>query len=237
MRKAIGLLVAAALCAAVLPLRAAAAPQDGSLFGTARLKDAGYPISDTGCTLFIDLDNHNLLVYMDGKPQQAYPVSGGTNETPSPVGTWHVVEISNWGEGFGGTWIGLDVPWGKYGIHGTVKPWFVGESNVSHGCIRMRDADVWELRKFVTLGTLVHIIQNTAPFRELAHGMAGGDVMKVQQLLKQLGFYTGAVDGIYGDATELAIRKFQWRGGLKEDGIVGRTTYNALRERTSAVKE
>ncbi|MFZ5987103.1 MAG: L,D-transpeptidase family protein [Bacillota bacterium] len=31
----------------------------------------------------------------------------------------------------------LGVEWGKYGIHGTKYPWFIGKQNASHGCIRM----------------------------------------------------------------------------------------------------
>jgi hypothetical protein len=238
--KGICFFVITALCVMMSPLRAAAglpAPSDkpdGVPYTVPRPNDVTYQIPRKGCSLYIDLDNCNMIVFMDGKPLKAYPVSGGTNENPSPVGTWRVAEISNWGEGFGGSWIGLDVPWGKYGIHGTVAPWFVGEYNVSHGCIRMRDKDVAEVKTLIARGTVVHIKQDTAPFREMSHGMTGSDVMKTQKLLKKLGYYSGTADGVFGDATELAVRKFQWRAKLREDGIVGHRTYDKLHAQSEA---
>ena len=87
------------------PLRAAAElptpPEkpDGGLDNITRLNEAGYKITEMGCTLFIDLDICIMLVFVDGKPLKAYPVSGGTDETPSPVGTWHVAEILRLGRG------------------------------------------------------------------------------------------------------------------------------------------
>ena len=38
-----------------------------------------------------------------------------------------IINKAGWGEGFGGAWMGLNVPWGTYGIHGTKSPWFVGK--------------------------------------------------------------------------------------------------------------
>ena len=37
-----------------------------------------------------------------------------------------------------GSWLGLNVPWGKFGIHGTLDPHSVGWAS-SHGCIRMNN--------------------------------------------------------------------------------------------------
>ena len=72
----------------------------------------------------------------------------------------------------------------------------------------MKDADAAEVKRLVTVGAVVHIKQDSAPFRELSHGMTGSDVMRVQKLLIQLGGYSGAVDGIYGDATEAGRPEF-----------------------------
>jgi hypothetical protein len=193
------------------------------------LISAGYQIAEKGCTLFVDLDNCNMIVIMDGKPLKAYPVSGGASDSPSPVGTWKVTEIANWGEGFGGSWIGLNVPWGKYGIHGTVAPWAVGEYNASHGCIRMKDADVDAVKKLVRPGTVVHIKQDAAPFRKISGGMVGSDVQRTQKMLKRLGYYHGSADGIFGDRLESAVRRFQKDNRLYQDGIVGRRTYDRIR--------
>ncbi len=54
------------------------------------------------------------------------------------------------------------------------------------------------------------------------------DVKLVQQKLKNWGYYTGSVDGIYGSKTKSAVRLFQRRNGLTVDGIVGNQTLKAM---------
>lgn len=63
-----------------------------------------------------------------------YSIASGKIETPSPIGTWKVTKMSKWSGGFGTRWIGLNVPWGIFGIHGTNRPGSIG-SEASHGCI------------------------------------------------------------------------------------------------------
>ncbi len=62
----------------------------------------------------------------------------------------------------------------------------------------------------------------------LKQGAKGGEVKEVQRRLKQWGYYTGAVDGVYGPATAEAVKKFQRKNRLTADGIVGKATYAAL---------
>lgn len=50
----------------------------------------------------------------------------------------------------------------------------------------------------------------------------------VQQKLKELGYYTGSVDGVYGQGTRSAVIAFQKANGLTADGIVGANTAKAL---------
>ncbi len=50
-------------------------------------------------------------------------------------------------------WLGVN---GSVGIHGTAEEWSIG-SRASHGCIRMRVADVVDLYPRVPLGTPVLI--------------------------------------------------------------------------------
>lgn len=59
-------------------------------------------------------------------------------------------------------------------------------------------------------------------------GYVGHDVRLVQSKLKQWGYYNGAIDGIYGSATQNAVRKFQAKNGLRVDGLVGPATWRAL---------
>lgn len=59
-------------------------------------------------------------------------------------------------------------------------------------------------------------------------GSHPADIKVVQYRLKQWGYYTGAVDGIYGSKTIAAVKKFQAKNGLAADGIVGSKTLAAL---------
>ena len=101
--------------------------------------------------IVVDTIQLKLTLYVDGEPYKTYPVAvGRPNQfTLSPVGEWRIVHKSrNWGGGFGTRWMGLNVPWGIYGIHGTNKPWSIG-TRASAGCIRMFNRDVEELYAWV----------------------------------------------------------------------------------------
>ncbi|WP_448955423.1 peptidoglycan-binding domain-containing protein [Labrys neptuniae] len=68
----------------------------------------------------------------------------------------------------------------------------------------------------------------------LSRGMTGSGIAILQDLLADLGakfirtFHTGKADGIFGPETELAVKQFQSRVGLRADGIVGPRTLAAL---------
>lgn len=59
-------------------------------------------------------------------------------------------------------------------------------------------------------------------------GSSGTIVKTIQTKLKRWGYYTGAVDGIFGSKTKEAVKYFQRRNGLIVDGIVGKATANAM---------
>ncbi len=59
-------------------------------------------------------------------------------------------------------------------------------------------------------------------------GSRGDEVRQIQTRLKQWGYYNGAIDGIYGNQTEKAVRWFQQRNGLTVDGIAGPQTLRAI---------
>ena len=65
-------------------------------------------------------------------------------------------------------------------------------------------------------------------FRLLQNGSRGEDVVKLQQRLIELGYYSGAADGIYGRGTRSAVREFQKRNSLSVDGAAGKQTQARL---------
>ena len=59
-------------------------------------------------------------------------------------------------------------------------------------------------------------------------GSRGAQVTRVQQKLKQWGYYDGAVDGVFGQATYDAVVRFQKKNGLAPDGVAGAQTLAAM---------
>jgi peptidoglycan hydrolase-like protein with peptidoglycan-binding domain len=56
----------------------------------------------------------------------------------------------------------------------------------------------------------------------------GEDVKTIQFVLKQLGYNTGTIDGIYGPKTLNSIKSFQKYYKLTVDGTVGNNTWNKI---------
>jgi L,D-transpeptidase ErfK/SrfK len=103
------------------------------------------------------------LVLMNGdRIVRIYDVAVGKASTPSPEGEFRIINrIPNpaWyspgkGNPLGTRWMGLSAR--GYGIHGTNAPKSIGKA-ASHGCIRMRAADLEELFDLVSVGVVVEI--------------------------------------------------------------------------------
>ena len=62
----------------------------------------------------------------------------------------------------------------------------------------------------------------------LKPGVSGDEVTRLQTKLRDLGYYTGEVDGQYGQGTALAVKLFQAQLGLTADGLAGTETLAAL---------
>jgi His-Xaa-Ser repeat protein HxsA len=52
--------------------------------------------------------------------------------------------------------------------------------------------------------------------------------MRVQIALTSLGLYTGPVDGVLGDQTKEALKRFQVVKGIESNGLMSTETLNAL---------
>lgn len=117
----------------------------------------------------VSLRTHSLAVYENGRRVLRVPVGVGRSVTPTPVGRYFIIELirqrdpegpygpyafgtsaySNVLQTFGGG------P-GQIGIHGTNEPAGIG-TDVSHGCIRMGNANIRALAHMLPLGTPVDI--------------------------------------------------------------------------------
>lgn len=181
--------------------------------------------------IYIDRYSQTLTLFDGQREVVSYPVAVGKEETPTPPGEWRVVhKDKGWGGGFGTRWMGLNVPWGIYGIHGTNKPWSIG-TYASAGCVRMFNANVEELFELVPLGTPV-IISGDLPAvserPEIAINTSGKFVLVFQVRLRQAGFDFGAIDGRFGPGVEAAVKNFQALYGLPVTGAVNRDQQRIL---------
>lgn len=176
---------------------------------------------------------HELVVLQHQQPIKRYPIAVGNPKTPTPVGDYVILyKGENWGSGFGTRWLGLNVPWGSYGIHGTNNPYSIGQ-HLSHGCIRMRNRDVEQLYEIIPVGTKVTIYGHVLgePGREprkLAEGDVGVDVQLIQNRLKSAGYYSGVCNGKFNLSTTQAIRRFQRDHHLPANGVISQREYIQL---------
>lgn len=106
----------------------------------------------------INVNKRSLTLFRDNKVFKTYKVAVGKPSTPTPKGTFKIVNKAvNPGGPFGAKWMGLNAPNGDYGIHGTNDPSSIGKA-ISNGCIRMYNKDVIEVFNLVPIGTVVKII-------------------------------------------------------------------------------
>lgn len=85
--------------------------------------------------------------------------------------------------------------------------------------------------KYKTVSSIAEI--GSAP-SATKKGDSGTNVVKLQQALEYLGYYSGTIDGDYGDATEAAVKRLQRKRKMNEDGIAGSGTIRVLFGTTSA---
>ncbi len=79
--------------------------------------------------------------------------------------------------------------------------------------------------KYPTVSSISEIGSAPAATRE---GDSGNNVVKLQQALECLGYYSGAIDGVYGEGTVASVKKFQKKRNMKEDGIAGSATIRVI---------
>lgn len=183
--------------------------------------------------IHVDVEQKQLTLFNGDDIIRTWTIATGAWDTPTPVGVFTITHRFS-GEmcGFGTCFLGLDVPWGNYGIHGTDKPESIG-SNASHGCIRMHVEDAEALYAIVPNGTKVVIEcgpwgELGGTLRTLKNGDRSAAVRAVQRKLRALGFYHGWPDGIFGDGTQRAVDAARKAYGLSPNGLVDWSLYMKL---------
>ena len=121
--------------------------------------------------------------------------------------------------------------------------WAVEWKGTAYGCVKGavkgRGWTHWYMLPFIDYGEAQ--IETPADVelplgsRNLSNGSQGQDVKTMQELLMQLGYDMGSygADGKFGVVTEKAVKAFQKKAGIKQDGIYGTDTHTALMNATS----
>ena len=81
---------------------------------------------------------------------------------------------------------------------------------------------------FLTAFVLLASLSPAASAASLQRGDSGKEVTTLQKKLRNWGYYSGPVDGVFGGGTEEAVKYFQRKNGLTADGVVGNATAKAL---------
>jgi lipoprotein-anchoring transpeptidase ErfK/SrfK len=120
--------------------------------------------------IVVERSAHQLTLFQNNQVALKAPVGIGTGQTPTPGGTFYIKELLQpptsdgpygpYAFGLSGfsevlkSFAGGD---GVIGLHGTNEPQYVGK-DVSHGCIRLYNADILRLVQLLPLGTPVEVV-------------------------------------------------------------------------------
>lgn len=137
---------------------------------TGWVRGADVRVSGLPYSVQVSLGAKQLDVYRQGQPVASYPVGIGRERYPTPGGTFYMMELLRppdpkgpYGtrtyvlNGFSAILKSFNGGAGSLGIHGTNEPATVG-TDVSHGCIRMRNSDIEAIAAILPLGTPVRIL-------------------------------------------------------------------------------
>jgi lipoprotein-anchoring transpeptidase ErfK/SrfK len=136
--------------------------------------------------IVISISDRKLILMSGNTILKIYAVAVGKPSTPSPEGeftiinhiknpAWygpHIVIPPGSNNPLGTRWMGLSAK--GYGIHGTNVPSSIGKS-ASHGCIRMRRADLEELFNKVDVGVIVELRGERSPLLAQTLAAAAAD--------------------------------------------------------------
>jgi lipoprotein-anchoring transpeptidase ErfK/SrfK len=132
------------------------------------IRMADVKLSSTPYRIVVDTGDNRLMVWRGERKIMSRPVAAGTGATPTPTGQFYFSLLAEFGDGsvYGPFAFGLSAYSevyqtfgggdGQVAIHGTNDPSSIG-LDVSHGCIRLPNEAILELRRRLPLGTPVRI--------------------------------------------------------------------------------
>ncbi|MDR0446204.1 MAG: spore cortex-lytic enzyme [Oscillospiraceae bacterium] len=80
----------------------------------------------------------------------------------------------------------------------------------------------------IAINILVIVAAQHADAAAYRRGSSGAVVTQIQTKLRAWGYYSGAIDGVFGSKTERAVKYFQQKNKLTADGVAGTATLAAL---------
>jgi lipoprotein-anchoring transpeptidase ErfK/SrfK len=134
------------------------------------IREGTVTIYTTTAMIRIDLSARRLTVYLRGSKAGSFPVAVGMPQLPTPTGDYFInqkLRPATPGGPFGVLAIGISAfqprlaNWpqgGPVAIHGTDQDGLIGQA-VSHGCVRMHNADVLLVGRWVPTGSPVVIVK------------------------------------------------------------------------------
>lgn len=152
----------------------------------------------------------NILGYYDGKIDGVY--GSGTTAAVEAYQKAHRLEP----DGYAGT----DTVTSIFGSCGKTSLTTQPEPGSAQSSSAVKSES-----KYPTVSSISEIGSAPATTRE---GDSGNNVVKLQQALECLGYYSGAIDGVYGEGTVAAVKKFQRKRNMKDDGIAGSSTIRVI---------
>jgi lipoprotein-anchoring transpeptidase ErfK/SrfK len=136
---------------------------------TGWIRSDGVELRTIDESIVIDLTARTLTLYDGGDEVLTTPVAVGTDDNPTPIGDFYVVDKLDTGDPtgpYGRFALGLSAHSdvltefaggdGQVGIHGTDDPSSIGQA-VSHGCVRVPGEVAQVLSDTVNLGTPVAV--------------------------------------------------------------------------------
>ncbi|MCI5955815.1 MAG: peptidoglycan-binding protein [Clostridiales bacterium] len=152
----------------------------------------------------------NILGYYDGKIDGVY--GSGTTAAVEAYQRAHKLEP----DGYAGTETVTSI----FGTCGKTSLTTQPEPGSAQSAVAVKSES-----KYPTVSSISEIGSAPATTRE---GDSGNNVVKLQQALECLGYYSGAIDGVYGEGTVAAVKKFQRKRNMKDDGIAGSSTIRVI---------